>query len=241
LHEVSGSADRSCIILNASSQRTAPQLVEFSHENAKMKDATFSGISKQAAPRGSGLLRCRKCNETGHPTQFCPIYKLPVTVLKHSADHNARDRHNTSNKTKDAASAPILKSAIQKDIRPPNHSEEVSIPSANSSDEVPSKDLLSGSFSSVRKWGHLERTTYIQDTVRSVDDPSKRAASIDLNLQVLPVETSSVPRESNLNPIVSVSDQFNARSLHQASSNTASVPADVPRSSVIPELEFIWQ
>ena len=241
LHEVSGAADRSCSILNASLQRTAPQIVEFSHGNDKMKDATLLGISKQAPPCGSGLLRCRKCNETGHPTQFCPIYKLPMTVLKPSADQNARDRHNKINKTIDAASAPILKSAIRKDIRLPNHSEKASIPSANSSYEVPPKDLLSGSNSCIRKLGHLERTTYSQGIIRSVDDPSKRAASVDLNLQVLPVEASCVPRENKLNPVVTISDKLNTKSLHQALSSTASVPADILRASVIPELEFIWQ
>ena len=131
----------------------------------------------------------------------------------------------------DVASAPILKSVIEKDIRPPKHSEKAYIPGASLIYAVPSKDLLSGSSSYLRKLGHLDRTTYSQDIIRSVDDPSKRAASIDVNLHALPVEVSCVPRENNLSPTVTISDHLTINSLHQALSNTASVPADILRSS----------
>lgn len=236
IHEVSSATDRSCGILSVPSQRSTSQVVEFSHGNDRSKDALLPGIPKQAV---GGILRCRKCNETGHPTQFCSIDKLAVSALKPLADRSARDWHNKSNKTKDAADPPILKPALQKDSRLQYHSEKASTPSANFSYEVPSKEIQSSSSSCLRNSTNMERTCG-EDVVRSsIVDHNKRAASVNVNLQAAQVEASCVSRENNLNPILTFSDLLNTRQCFLP--NTASVPEDMLRSSVIPQLEFIWQ
>lgn len=228
-HDISGVADKSCIIPNASSQRIAPQVVD------RTKDSTSIGTSKQTASGGGGLLRCKKCNETGHPTQFCSIDKFPVSALKPSAGRNASNLHHRSNKTKDAADVPIFKSTIQKDGRLP-------VPSANSSYEAPSKDLRSGSSSVLGNSSHLKRTAYDQDSVKSsASDTSKTSASVNLNFQGVHVEASSAHGKNNSSPTVTILDQLNTKSLLQDSLNATSVPADIRTTSVIPKLEFIWQ
>ncbi|XP_020248455.1 uncharacterized protein LOC109825918 isoform X2 [Asparagus officinalis] len=213
IHEILGAADKSCSIPNATSQRTVPQVVEILHGNDKVKDTTFSGILQQAAPVVSGLLRCRKCNETGHPTQFCSIYKLPVSSLKPSVGQNTRDLHNKSNDLRDAAEAPILKSTIQKDIRLPDHPDKLSMPSARLGYKVPSNDTPLGSSSFLHNSAHQERIQG-QDVIRNrMGDPSK----------------------------IEASDQLNTKFSPHVVPTTASVPADVLRSSAIPQLESIWQ
>lgn len=238
-HKFSDAADRSCGILNTPLMRNAPRVVQSSQGNDKAKNAIL-GVPKQTAQTGSGILRCKKCNETGHPTQFCSIDKVSVSALKPSADRNVRDRHSRNIKTKDAADAPVLKSAKQKDISLPDHSKEASIPSANPCYEVPSMDLQSGASSCLASSLHVDRTPY-QDATRSrIDGLGKDVTSVDANLHAFQVESSCVPREI-LNQTANISDQSNTNFLPKVLPNAASVPADVPKSSVIPELEFIWQ
>ncbi|XP_038974985.1 uncharacterized protein LOC103711790 isoform X3 [Phoenix dactylifera] len=218
-------------------QRSMSQVQESSPQEDQIKDSTHSSSSRQAASSDSRVLRCHKCNETGHATQFCPIDKLRISALKPSADRSLRESSHKSNKWKDAIEA--AKTRTQKRNKLSDQS-VCSTPSTEVSCEVASKDIQSNS--SGLKSLPLEGTSDGQADLRSFDaDFGIREPVIDMQQAKHPVEASCLPKASDSNAILTNSDGSNANPSTRILLDQSSLLANPFRASGIPEHEYIWQ
>ena len=76
----------------------------------KVKDSSTFTTSRQLAPPPKRIVRCQKCNETGHSTQFCSIDRIRFSALKPSTEKLSRESVTTkSSKWKDAVDFAISK------------------------------------------------------------------------------------------------------------------------------------
>ena len=94
-------------------QRSVSQAAESTGRDNKGKDAGICNISRQAAQASDQILRCQKCKETGHSTQYCSINKLHLSAVKPSAESISREGNITSNKWKEIVGSAILRTRMQ--------------------------------------------------------------------------------------------------------------------------------
>ncbi|XP_073101738.1 protein PARALOG OF AIPP2 isoform X1 [Elaeis guineensis] len=236
-HANPSAIDRSCCDADSVLQRSVTQVPESSPREHKIKDSSHSSTSRQVSSSGSRVLRCHKCNETGHTTQFCPIDKLSISALKPSTDRNLREGSNNSNKCRDAMEA--AKMRTKKSNKLPDQS-ACSMPSTEVSYEVASKDFQSSS--SGLKSLPQEGTSDGQVILRCSDaDLGRREPAIDAQQAKHAVEASFLPKECDSNAIPTNSDSLNANSSTQILPDQSSLLANPFRPSIIPEIEYIWQ
>ncbi|KQJ86829.1 uncharacterized protein LOC100846635 [Brachypodium distachyon] len=95
----STSADRSSGILSSGARRDVSRNSGASHRNDKIKNP--SGL-RPGASSSSRTIRCQRCNELGHSTQFCAVDKLSLSGIKPSSECNMKDSSVKRNKTSEA-------------------------------------------------------------------------------------------------------------------------------------------
>nr|XP_029123417.1 uncharacterized protein LOC105055018 [Elaeis guineensis]XP_029123418.1 uncharacterized protein LOC105055018 [Elaeis guineensis]XP_029123419.1 uncharacterized protein LOC105055018 [Elaeis guineensis]XP_029123420.1 uncharacterized protein LOC105055018 [Elaeis guineensis] len=237
----SAAVDRACCKPDSIQQCSTHQVVESAHRDDKTKDRTFSSSSRQAASESSRILRCQRCNETGHTTQLCAVDKLRMSAVRPSAERNLREGSNKNNKWKDTVEAISSKTRPLKKNKSPDQYEEISTSSADHNSEVTSKDLQSGSLSCARNLPSMEETADGQEILRRSADFSKAAVFHVKQKISYQEETVCDPKDGNINTIPNISDELNLKPQMQILPAQASVLAPPLRASTIPKLEFIWQ
>ncbi|KAJ6851488.1 uncharacterized protein M6B38_259265 [Iris pallida] len=197
------------------------QSVESSHRDDKTKDHNTSNSPRKVLSNGNWVLRCLRCNETSHATQFCSRNKIKLSALRPSAEQNSRAANKKGNRWKDAVEAAITKSRIQKSSRQLDEPEGFPVSSADMSFDV---------------------VTSRQEILRSSEpDPSKRTDAADLGQQAMqPIKVSSTPPLGDLSANVPVTDELNVNRVMHILPDEASLFSKPFRTSAIPELNFIW-
>ncbi|KAJ1265341.1 hypothetical protein BS78_08G069300 [Paspalum vaginatum] len=105
-------------ILGSGNQRKAIQNLDPSHWNTKIKDPT--GF-RPGASSSNRTIRCQRCNEAGHSTQFCAVDKLRLSATKPLSERNLKDVSVKRNKTETSTLAATEKTAS----RSVNQSEQI--------------------------------------------------------------------------------------------------------------------
>ncbi|XP_078442882.1 uncharacterized protein LOC144712461 isoform X2 [Wolffia australiana] len=80
----------------------------------KIKECSTSSSFRPLAPPPRRVIRCQKCNETGHSTQFCSIDKIRVSALKPTGERNSKEVSVKVNKWRDAVDVAFSKDRAQK-------------------------------------------------------------------------------------------------------------------------------
>uniref|UniRef100_A0A1D1YD19 Bromodomain adjacent to zinc finger domain protein 1A n=1 Tax=Anthurium amnicola TaxID=1678845 RepID=A0A1D1YD19_9ARAE len=203
----------------------------------KFKDSSASGSSRPVVSPSKRILRCQRCNETGHSTQFCSIDKLRVSALKPSAERCSREAVNKGNKWKDAVDAAISKLRMQKNF--PDQSEEIS--STDISSEIVSQNHSSSSSSCVKDLPSLVGTADKQSSLRSSTvDISKAVNDIKQNAPQL-METVCTSRDGESNAFSSHREELKVKPSTQTLPEHHSVLFDPSKVSALPDHEYIWQ
>ncbi|XP_038970829.1 uncharacterized protein LOC103714039 isoform X2 [Phoenix dactylifera] len=237
----SAAVDRACCNPDSIQQCSTPQVAESTHRDDTTKDHTLSSSLRQAASGSSRLLRCQRCNETGHTTQFCAVDKLRMSAVRPSAERNLREGSNRNSKWKDVVEAMSSKTRPLKNIKSPDQSVEISTSSADQNSQVTSKDFQSGSLRCPRNLPSMEETADGQEVFRSSADFSKAAVFHVKQKTSYQEETVCVPKDGNTNTILNISEKLNLKPQMQILPGQASVLEPPLRASVIPKLELIWQ
>ncbi|XP_039121442.1 LOW QUALITY PROTEIN: uncharacterized protein LOC120258157 [Dioscorea cayenensis subsp. rotundata] len=226
--------DSSNIHTEAVPLRGLPQAAESSLQDEKMKDSSFSNGSRQVGATSCRLVRCQKCNETGHATQHCSIDKFRVSALKPSADRCSKEWTSKNCKWKDAVEAVVSKTKMQKYIRSLDQPQESAVAS-----EVESRNISPNCSSSARNLTSLESTSDQPEAFRSSDaGPGRTGSASNVKQQGMRLVEASTggTGESNSNL-----EKSTLKSFGQMHPDCASALEDPLRVSVFPELEYIWQ
>ncbi|KAH7687372.1 Zinc finger RING/FYVE/PHD-type protein [Dioscorea alata] len=226
--------DSSNIHTEAVPLRGLPQAAESSLRDEKMKDSSFSSGSRQVGATSCRLVRCQKCNETGHATQHCSIDKFRVSALKPSADRCSKEWTSKNCKWKDAVEAVVSKTKMQKNIRSLDQPQESAVAS-----EVESINISPNCSSSARNLTSLESTSDQPEAFRSSDaGPGRTGSASNIKQQGMHLVEASTggTGESNSNL-----EKLTVKSFGQMHPDCASALEDPLRVSAFPELEFIWQ
>lgn len=196
------------------------QFAMLRHRDDKAKDHTFIN-SKQAA---SVPNRCLKCNETGHPTQFCTVDKLRMTAMTPSSDRSLRVADNRSIKQKNAFEISSWKLGTKR--KSPEQFEEVSLAHADANSEETTK-----TFAAVpRNMPSVESTMDVQDFREEAITIQKKLKDHKKSVVVPGSETD-----------LGFANDLSAMPVIQNLSDIASIQIDLMRTSVIPEINYIWQ
>lgn len=196
------------------------QFAMLRHRDDKAKDQTFIN-SKQAA---SVPNQCHKCNEIGHPTQFCPVDKHHMTAMTPSSDRSLRVMDNRSIKQKNAFE--ILSWKLGTKRKSPEQFEEVSLAHADVNSEETTK-----TFAAVRR-----NMPFVESTM-DVQDFRKEAITIQRKLNDNKKSVGVPGSETDLD----FANDLAAMPVIQNLSDQASIEIDLMRTSVIPEINYIWQ
>ncbi|ONK56038.1 uncharacterized protein A4U43_C10F3500 [Asparagus officinalis] len=251
--ERSSATDKSCNNTETVQDCSVLHNAEPTHQDDKTKESVLSN-SRQSVSAGNQILRCQRCNEVGHTTQFCSINKLRSSAVKPSTDKNSKDGNGEDNNRKETETD-IPKSKLQKNNIQIAQSKELAILDANHSCEEASKDFVSSSTAHPRDITFEPGTSNEQDiSRRSEADCVKTAHASDVMLQPCPlfeascdsraaliIETSCSPKDCDLNASDAISVELNTRHLLHVLPDQASLLAALSRTPTIPELEFIWQ
>ncbi|KAJ8485629.1 hypothetical protein OPV22_018114 [Ensete ventricosum] len=230
ISQTSGSTS-SIISCKNEDQKPLHHGAELIHKDDKMKDHTFLSNIRQAASVDNRLARCRRCNESGHSTQFCAVDTLRMSAMKPSSKRNSKDVDNRSSQWKDAVEIFTLEPGTKRPARSPDQSMEVSMSSANVHSEATSKDFPSSSTSS-RNLSFVEHAADAQDF-------SNTASATHVKQKVEDRKKSTfLPRE--VAPLA-FADDLNMWPVIQTLPGQDSMPLHLLRASVIPELDCIWE
>ncbi|XP_042417880.1 uncharacterized protein LOC122006442 isoform X2 [Zingiber officinale] len=186
--------------------------------DVKAKDQT-SINSRQAALVPNRLPRCHKCNETGHTALFCAVDKLRMTATKPSSERSLKDMDNRGIKWKNVIEGLTWKSGTKR--KSADQSEDASLASA----DVNSEATILSSFKNLSS---VARTTDVQNC-------SKAAYTT----HVKQMEDHKKSINVTGGGTVDFSDDMLA--MPTAFPGQASIPIDLLRISVIPEMDYIWQ
>ncbi|KAF8663600.1 hypothetical protein HU200_055322 [Digitaria exilis] len=126
-------------------QRKVIQNLDPSHRDAKIKDP--AGF-RQGASSSNRLIRCQRCNEPGHSTQFCAVDKLRVSAVKPLSDRNLKDASAKRNRTSETNTSAATEKAAS---RSGNQSEQILKCGTYQSPVYGPKDVLPASL------GHLKK------------------------------------------------------------------------------------
>ncbi|PIA39914.1 hypothetical protein AQUCO_02600398v1 [Aquilegia coerulea] len=216
-----------------------PQSRECMVLDTKGEETSFNQ-SRQSVPAGGKSIRCHKCKEIGHASQFCPNGSICVSVLEATAARSSRDVMNRGSKLKDANEADFVKSSeICKTSG--DQSDELFMSRADFVSEVTPKDQLSNSLGlkySTSSDGAYDR----QESFKNCTGDSGRSTAVtDVNYTALqPTGEVCALKEVDINAIVSSDGNQLRPSLCDLQSPVPS-PSIPLRGSPIPELDYIWQ
>lgn len=210
-----------------------PETVQ--HED-KSKDSNLFSSTRQVGPSGGRVLRCQKCNETGHATQLCSIDKLRVSALKPSAERNLKEATVKSDRWKDAVEALFPKSKMQKDGRSLDHADSTTV-TPRSSREVGPKDTPTGSSSSFQG-GPISRQEVLRSSATS---PGLTGAAIDAKQPDNHQVETCIPVDRQLKALPTALEESTGLPSVPTMSDPCSDQGCPMRVSVFPELDFIWQ
>ncbi|KAK3139732.1 hypothetical protein QOZ80_5AG0389010 [Eleusine coracana subsp. coracana] len=88
-------AEGSTGILGPGAQRKIIQNSDTLHRDNKVKD----GPGFRPGASNNRTIRCQRCNELGHSTQFCAIDKFSLSAIKPLSDRNLKEASNKWNST----------------------------------------------------------------------------------------------------------------------------------------------
>ncbi|KAG2633908.1 hypothetical protein PVAP13_2NG253800 [Panicum virgatum] len=199
-------------ILGPGAQRKVTQNSDPSHRDTKTKDAI--GF-KQGASSSNRTIRCQRCNEAGHSTQFCAVDKLRVSAVKPLSERNLKDASAKRNRMSETSTS----AATEKDAsRPGNQSEQILKCGTYQNPLYGPKDVLPASFSHVKK-------------------PSPLSASVDSSKLKFKDEHTTLSAATG----ISADNGRTMPSDRRDESAQAFSTGDEPMASTVPELDWIWQ
>ncbi|BAF29701.1 Os12g0433200 [Oryza sativa Japonica Group] len=162
-------------------------------------------------------MRCQRCNEAGHSTQFCSVDKLSLSAVKPMSERNMKDSSAKRNKTFEATNVIAAEKAAS---RPADQSEHIVKCGPSHNPMCRPKDLLSTSFGHVKKPSQLYGQTNEQD-MRNTS--SNKASTDGSKLKPNECQTVSVKTGRLVDGSLTMPDAL------------------MDKSSTVPELDFIWQ
>uniref|UniRef100_A0A0D9XYX9 PHD-type domain-containing protein n=1 Tax=Leersia perrieri TaxID=77586 RepID=A0A0D9XYX9_9ORYZ len=219
---VSG-AEKSSGILGSGSQRKNTDAV---HRDDKVKDPTSLRPGVFSSNR---TLRCQRCNEAGHSTQFCSVDKLSLSAVKPISERTMKESSAKRNKTSEVTNMIAADTAAS---RPANQSEHIVKCGPYRNPTYRPKDLLSTSFGHVKKPSQLYGQTNEQD----MRNTSNSRASTDCS-NLKPKECQTMPDMAGR----FIDDSSTMPDALMDKSNKVLLPGHGPTVATVPELNFIWQ
>lgn len=193
-----------------------------------MKNKSISlGNTRQVNSSGK-IVKCQRCNETGHATQSCSIDKIRCTALKPKGNRNMV---NKPNRWKGIIEASISKGRIQNRS---DQTERSSLSSASLKRTLPVKDIMLDSSHS-RNLTHLEGTSSVQESFgKSTSNVNLIADQNEDKLKsVQPMDVASSPRRNSINS----SDLMTKEVL----TKEASINISTSTILAVPKKQWIWQ
>ncbi|CAL5090719.1 unnamed protein product [Urochloa decumbens] len=148
-------------ILGPSAQRKVIQSSDPSHWDTKIKDP--AGF-RQGASSGNRTIRCQRCNEAGHLTQFCAVDKLRVSAVKPLSDRNLKDVSAKRNRTSETSTSAATERVAS---IPGNQSEQI-LNCGTYQNLIMPKDVLPASFGHVKKSAPLSAQGISADNGRTM-------------------------------------------------------------------------
>ncbi|KAF0887960.1 hypothetical protein E2562_006885 [Oryza meyeriana var. granulata] len=220
------SAEKSSGILGSGAQRKVIQNTDPAHWDDKVKDPTSL---RPGASSSNRMMRCQRCNEAGHSTQFCSVDKLSLSAVKPVSERNMKDSSAKRNKTSEAAN---MIAADKAACRPADQSEHILKCGPYLNPTCRPKDLLSTSF------GHVKIPSQLYGRINEQDmrNTSSNRASTDCS-KLKPNECQTVSVMTGR----FVDDSFTVPDALMDKSNQVVLPGYGPKVSTVPELDFIWQ
>ncbi|MQL97841.1 hypothetical protein Taro_030536 [Colocasia esculenta] len=219
---------------------TIPQriLTNSSSNDEKFKESTLIGSSRSLTLPSKRILRCQRCNETGHSTQFCSIDKLRISASKPSIERTSREAANKGCKWKDAVDAAISKGRAQRNS--PDQSEEIS--STDICSEIVSQNHSSSSSSCVKGLSTMEGAADKQSSLRNSAAASSKTTINDMK-QHAPQMLGNVctSRDGDTNALSTHREELKEKPSTQILPEHNSILVDPLRVSALPVHEYIWQ
>jgi hypothetical protein len=198
-------------ILGSGAQRKVFQNSDPSHRDTKVKDST--GF-RQGASSSNRTIRCQRCNEAGHSTQFCAVDKLRVSAVKPSSERNMKDASAKRIRTSETSNSEAT--------------EKVASRSGP-------KDVLPASFSHVRKTPLSARANE-QDMRYILSNPGS-TGSVDYNKLKFKDDHATLSGTTG----IPVDNRYTMPIDRRDESAQAVSSGDAPMASIVPELDWIWQ
>lgn len=196
-----------------------------------MKNKSISlGNTRPTISTGK-IVKCQRCNETGHATQSCSIDKIRCTALKPTGNRNTV---NKPNRWKDIIEASISKCRIQNRS---DQTERSSLPSANSKKTLPVKDTMLDSSHS-RNLSNLVGTSVQESFGKSTSYVNPITNQNEIKFKsVQPMNVASSPRS---NSIIS-SNLSKSEPLVEVLTKEASLDICTSEILAVPKKQWIWQ
>lgn len=207
------------------------------NRDEKIKDSSTSGGSRLLAPSSKRILRCQRCNEAGHSTQFCSIDKIRVSASKPSAERSSREVVTKSNKWKDAVDIAISKGRGQKSL--PDRSEDIS--SNDLGSEMVSHSLTSSSSSCVKDLSTPEGLASKQNSLRVFAADANKTPISDVKQPDPQMATTCTIKDGESDSLSAQVEDLKGKPLIQILPGRHNVILDPSRISALPEHDYIWQ
>ncbi|XP_062203574.1 protein PARALOG OF AIPP2-like isoform X3 [Phragmites australis] len=224
------SAERSSGILGSGTPIKVIQNSDPSHRDNKIKDPPSF---RSGASSSNRTIRCQRCNEAGHSTQFCAIDKLHLSAIKPLSEQNLKDASANRTKIPETSSLVTTEKAAS---RSADQSEQSLKCGTYQNPICGPKDVLSTSFSHVKKPSQLFVRTNEQHMRYSLSKPSS-VASIECNKLKFkddhPTQSAMAGRSAG-NGSAMPSDP-------RDESSQGFSTGDEPIASTVLELDYIWQ
>lgn len=200
--------------------------------NRDLKKKSISlGNSRQIT--SGKILKCQKCNETGHATQSCSIDKIRLTALKPSGERNMG---NKTNKWKDAVEAALTKARIH------NRLPDQSLPLASNANlrmKISDKDKLDVS-SHFWKPAFVEDTSDKHETFGRFTNNVKKIAVQNEDEQKVVIPMDSTSASGNGHMIIH-SDALKPNTPMQMLTKASSMNLSLSKVPAIPKIPHIWK
>ncbi|XP_006663990.1 uncharacterized protein LOC102710931 isoform X2 [Oryza brachyantha] len=224
--KIVSSAEKSSSILGSGVQRKVIQNTDPAHQDDKANDPTSL---RPGAISSNLTMRCQRCNEAGHYTQFCSVDKISLSAVKPVGERNMKDSSAKRNKTSEATN---MISADKAAFRSVDQSENILKWGPCHNPTYRPKDPLSTSFGHVKKPSQLYGRTGEQD----IRNTSNSRGSTDCS-KLKPNECQPVSVMAGR----FVYDSFTMPDSLVDKSNQVLIPGYGSKVSTVPELDFIWQ
>ncbi|XP_062201726.1 ASI1-immunoprecipitated protein 2-like isoform X2 [Phragmites australis] len=221
-------AEKSSGILGPGAQRKIIQNSDPSHRDNKIKDPPGFRLGASGSNRA---IRCQRCNEAGHSTQFCALGKLRLSAIKPLSERNLKEASAKRNKTSETSTMVATEKAAS---RIADQSEQIPKCGTSQNQMYGPTDVLSASFSHLKKPSLFIQTNE-QDMRYGLSNPGSTASVDCIKLKSKDDNpTLSATTGSSVDNGPMPSDQ------RDESSQGFSTGGE-PIASTVPELDYIWQ